>query len=88
VDTAAYTDSVILPYYDSLVAKLIVHGKDRNEAIQRMRRALSMFVIEGIYTTIPLQERILADERFVAGDFDTMFLTKMLEHESVAASTP
>jgi acetyl-CoA carboxylase, biotin carboxylase subunit len=79
VDTAAYTDGVIPPYYDSLVAKLIVHGKDRNEAIQRMKRALSMFVIEGIHTTIPLQERILLDERFVAGDFDTMFLAKMLE---------
>jgi acetyl-CoA carboxylase, biotin carboxylase subunit len=79
VDTAAYTDGVIPPYYDSLVAKLIVHGKDRDEAIQRMKRALSMFVIEGIYTTIPLHEQILLDERFVAGDFDTMFLAKMLE---------
>jgi acetyl-CoA carboxylase biotin carboxylase subunit len=79
VDTAAYTDGVIPPYYDSLVAKLIVHGKDRDEAIQRMKRALSMFVIEGIYTTIPLHERILLDERFVAGDFDTMFLSTMLE---------
>jgi acetyl-CoA carboxylase biotin carboxylase subunit len=79
VDTAAYTDGVIPPYYDSLVAKLIVHGKDRDEAIQRMKRALSMFVIEGIYTTIPLHEQILLDERFVAGDFDTMFLATMLE---------
>ncbi|HMF78141.1 MAG TPA: acetyl-CoA carboxylase biotin carboxylase subunit [Bryobacteraceae bacterium] len=79
VDTAAYTDGVIPPYYDSLVAKLIVHGKDRNETIQRMKRALSMFVIEGIHTTIPLQERILLDERFVAGDFDTTFLATMLE---------
>jgi acetyl-CoA carboxylase biotin carboxylase subunit len=81
VDTAAYTDGVIPPYYDSLVAKLIVHGKNRDEAIQRMKRALSMFVIEGIHTTIPLQERILLDERFVAGDFDTTFLAKMLEQE-------
>jgi acetyl-CoA carboxylase biotin carboxylase subunit len=79
VDTAAYTDGVIPPYYDSLVAKLIVHGKDRDEAIQRMKRALSMFVIEGIHTTIPLHEQILLDERFVAGDFDTMFLATMLE---------
>jgi acetyl-CoA carboxylase, biotin carboxylase subunit len=82
VDTAAYTDGVIPPYYDSLVAKLIVHGKDRDEAIQRMKRALSMFVIEGIYTTIPLHERILLDERFVAGDFDTMFLATMLEQQN------
>ncbi|HEX7362893.1 MAG TPA: acetyl-CoA carboxylase biotin carboxylase subunit [Bryobacteraceae bacterium] len=74
VDTAAYTDCVIPPYYDSLVAKLIAHGRDRAEAISRMKRALSMFVIEGIHTTIPLQERILSDSRFLAGRFDTNFL--------------
>ena len=78
VDTAAYTDGVIPPYYDSLVAKLVVHGADRSEAIDRMRRALSMFVVEGIYTTIPLQERILEHPDFVAGRFDTTFLTKLL----------
>jgi acetyl-CoA carboxylase biotin carboxylase subunit len=77
VDTAAYTDSVIPPYYDSLVAKLITHGKDRCEAIARMRRALDMFVIEGIQTTIPLHERILSDSDFIAGRFDTGFLTKL-----------
>ncbi|MGH9639991.1 MAG: acetyl-CoA carboxylase biotin carboxylase subunit [Bryobacteraceae bacterium] len=74
VDTAAYTDCVIPPYYDSLVAKLIAHGHDRPEAISRMKRALGMFVIEGIHTTIPLQERILSDSRFLAGRFDTNFL--------------
>ena len=74
VDTAAYTDSVVPPYYDSLVAKLIAYGSDRTEAIQRMRRALGMFVVEGIHTTIPLHERIMEDERFVAGKFDTKFL--------------
>ncbi len=79
VDTAAYTDSVIPPYYDSLVAKLITHGKDRHEAIQRMKRALDMFVIEGIHTTISLHERILSDENFIAGRFDTTFLTKLHE---------
>lgn len=77
VDTAAYTDSVIPPYYDSLVAKLITHGKDRCEAMARMRRALDMFVIEGIQTTIPLHEQILSDPDFVAGRFDTTFLTKL-----------
>jgi acetyl-CoA carboxylase biotin carboxylase subunit len=77
VDTAAYTDSVIPPYYDSLVAKLITHGQDREEAIQRMRRALSMFVVEGIHTTIPLHEQILEDERFLSGKFDTSFLTNL-----------
>lgn len=78
VDTAAYTDGIIPPYYDSLVAKLIVHGRDRNEAINRMKRALGMFVVEGIYTTIPLHERILDNESFVAGKFDTTFLTHFL----------
>lgn len=77
VDTAAYTDSVVPPYYDSLVAKLITFGSDRTEAIQRMRRALSMFVVEGIHTTIPLHERILQDERFVGGHFDTKFLESL-----------
>ena len=77
MDTAAYTDSVIPPYYDSLVAKLITHGKDRTEAIQRMRRALSMFIVDGIHTTISLHEQILQDERFLAGEFDTTFLTHL-----------
>jgi acetyl-CoA carboxylase biotin carboxylase subunit len=74
VDTAAYTDYVIPPYYDSLVAKLISYGKDRTEAIARMRRALDMFVVEGIYTTIPLHQRILADPDFIAGKTDTSYL--------------
>jgi acetyl-CoA carboxylase biotin carboxylase subunit len=65
---------VVPPYYDSLVAKLIAYGSDRTEAIQRMRRALGMFVVEGIHTTIPLHERIMEDERFVTGKFDTKFL--------------
>ncbi len=64
VDTSVYTDYVIPPYYDSLVAKLIAYGRDRNEAIARMRRALDMFVVEGIYTTIPLHQRIMQDCRF------------------------
>ena len=77
VDTAAYTDSVIPPYYDSLVAKLITHGRDRREAMERMRRALSMFVVEGIHTTLPLHEQILSDPDFIAGRFDTTFLAKL-----------
>lgn len=84
VDTAAYTDCVIPPYYDSLVAKLVVYGKDRTETIERMRRALSMFVVEGIHTTIPLQEQVMCDEDFVAGRFDTSFLTKMRDKRSTA----
>jgi acetyl-CoA carboxylase biotin carboxylase subunit len=70
---------VIPPYYDSLVAKLITHGQDRMEAIQRMRRALSMFVVEGIHTTIPLHEQILENEHFLAGRFDTTFLAHLHE---------
>jgi acetyl-CoA carboxylase biotin carboxylase subunit len=77
VDTAAYTDGIIPPYYDSLVAKLVAHGQDRTEAIARMRRALEMFIVEGIYTTIPLHQRILSNDEFVAGKIDTNFLTHM-----------
>jgi len=86
VDTAAYTDGVIPPYYDSLVAKLIAHGKDRREAIDRLKRALSMFIVEGIHTTIPLHEEILNDPHFVAGEFDTTFLTKKNERAGEAAA--
>jgi acetyl-CoA carboxylase biotin carboxylase subunit len=76
VDTAVYADAVIPPYYDSLVAKLIVRGRDRGEAIARMRRALEMFVIEGIKTSIPMHRRILADPDFEAGRLDTHFMDR------------
>jgi acetyl-CoA carboxylase, biotin carboxylase subunit len=82
VDTAAYADASIPPYYDSLVAKLIVHGHNREEALARMRRALDLFVVEGIRTTIPLHRRILADPEFVAGRFDTAFLDRWLKSEA------
>jgi acetyl-CoA carboxylase, biotin carboxylase subunit len=78
IDTAAYAEGVIPPYYDSLIAKLIVRGKDRHEAISRMQRALGMFVVEGIYTTIPLHRRILADPEFQAGKTDTGFIERFL----------
>ncbi|MGH9663222.1 MAG: acetyl-CoA carboxylase biotin carboxylase subunit, partial [Bryobacteraceae bacterium] len=74
VDTAAYHDGVIPPYYDSLVAKLTAYGSDRSEAIARMTRALDMFVVEGIYTSIPLHQKILAHPDFQAGRLDTTFL--------------
>ncbi|MBN8732038.1 MAG: acetyl-CoA carboxylase biotin carboxylase subunit [Acidobacteria bacterium] len=77
VDTAMYADGVIPPYYDSLAAKLITHGRDRAEAIARMRRALEMFVVEGIHTSIPLHQRILAHPEFAAGKLDTHFLERM-----------
>jgi acetyl-CoA carboxylase, biotin carboxylase subunit len=81
VDTAQYSEGVVPPYYDSLIAKLIVHGKDRPEAIARMARALEMFVVEGIYTSIPLHRRILEDPEFRDGQFDTKFMERFFERE-------
>jgi acetyl-CoA carboxylase, biotin carboxylase subunit len=78
VDTAAYAEGIIPPYYDSLIAKLVVRGRDRAEAISRMSRALDMFVVEGIYTSIPLHRRIMADPDFRAGNFDTSFMERLL----------
>ncbi len=78
VDTAAYAEGVIPPYYDSLIAKLVARGRDRDEAISRMSRALEMFVVEGIYTTIPLHQRIMRDPDFRAGNFDTKFMERFL----------
>jgi acetyl-CoA carboxylase, biotin carboxylase subunit len=78
VDTAAYAEGTIPPYYDSLIAKLIVRGKDRSEAISRMARALEMFMVEGVFTTIPLHRKILADPDFRAGRIDTTFIERFL----------
>lgn len=78
VDTAAYAEAVVPPYYDSLIAKLVVRGKDRAEAVARMARALEMFIVEGIYTSIPLHRRIVADPDFQAGNFDTKFMERFL----------
>src|SRR6202158_3542991 len=78
VDAAAYADAVIPPFYDSMIAKLIVKGRDRREAIGRMKRALEMFVIEGIKTSIPLHRKIFADPEFASGRFDTHFLERLL----------
>jgi acetyl-CoA carboxylase, biotin carboxylase subunit len=76
VETLAHSDCLISPYYDSMVAKLIVHGRDRQEAIARMRRTLEMTVIEGIKTTIPLHLRIMNDPDFVAGKLSTSFMDR------------
>ena len=78
IDTAAYAEGVIPPYYDSLIAKLIVRGKDRAEAVSRMARALEMFIVEGIFTTIPLHRKILADADFRTGRVDTTFIERFL----------
>jgi acetyl-CoA carboxylase, biotin carboxylase subunit len=85
VDTAAYAEGVIPPYYDSLIAKLIARGRDRDEAIARMARALDMFVVEGIYTTIPLHKRIMADPDFRAGNIDTKFMERFLARSGEVA---
>src|SRR5207245_3665424 len=79
VDTAAYAEGTIPPYYDSLIAKLIVRGKDRPEAVSRMARALEMFIVEGVFTTIPLHRRILADPDFRAGNVNTTFIERFLK---------
>jgi acetyl-CoA carboxylase biotin carboxylase subunit len=78
VDTAQYAEGVVPPYYDSLIAKLIVHGVDRAEAIAKMERALSQFVVQGIDTSIPLHREIFADPGFRAGEFDTKFMERFL----------
>ncbi|MFD1736406.1 acetyl-CoA carboxylase biotin carboxylase subunit [Bacillus salitolerans] len=74
VDSAAYPGYTIPPYYDSMIAKLITYGATREEAISRMKRALSEFVIEGIHTTIPFHLQLMDHEKFVDGDFNTKFL--------------
>ena len=81
VDTAQYSEGVVPPYYDSLIAKLITHGKDRAEAMARMRRALGMFIVQGIHTSIPLHEKIFQDEEFIAGKFDTKFMERFFERQ-------
>jgi acetyl-CoA carboxylase biotin carboxylase subunit len=78
VDTCAHTDCTIPPHYDSLVAKVIVHARDRQEAIARMRRTLEMSVVEGIETSIPLHLKILADPDFAAGRLNTSFMERFL----------
>ncbi|SRR5581483_7274583 len=78
VDTAAYRDYVIPPHYDSLIAKLVVKGKDRMETLARARRALEQFIVEGVKTSIPLHRQIVANEKFINGDFSTKFMETFL----------
>jgi acetyl-CoA carboxylase biotin carboxylase subunit len=78
IDTAIETGSEITPYYDSLIAKLIVRGQNREESLARMRRALDECIIEGIKTTIPLQRRVLDDPDFQKGRFSTAFLERFM----------
>lgn len=78
VDSAMESGSVVVPYYDSMIAKLITHGRDRQESLARMKRALGEFVIEGIKTTLPLHRRILDDPDFQKGHVSTTFLERFL----------
>jgi acetyl-CoA carboxylase biotin carboxylase subunit len=78
VDTFAHSECTVSPYYDSMIAKIIVHGRDRQEAIARMRRTLEMTVIEGIKTSIPLHLKILAEPDFVAGRLGTSFMERYI----------
>ncbi len=86
IDTAAYAGYTVPPYYDSMIAKVIAHGRDRKEAIARMRRALEMFLIEGIKTNIPLHLAILGDKRFNDGDINTHFMEKFLRENEISGS--
>jgi len=74
IDSAVYPGYQIPPYYDSMIAKLIVHGSTREEAIERMKRALGEFIIEGVSTTIPFHQKVMAHPVFLSGDFNTKFL--------------
>ncbi len=82
VDTAAYPEYVITPYYDSLIAKVVSHGRNRDEAISRTQRALDMMIVEGVKTTIPLHQRILRDADFRAGRISTRFLERWNSNKS------
>jgi acetyl-CoA carboxylase biotin carboxylase subunit len=76
VDTAAHSECTISPYYDSLIAKVIAYGRDRQEAVVRMKRCLEMSVVEGVKTTIPLHLKILSDPDFLAGRLSTNFMDR------------
>ena len=80
VDTGVQEGGEVPMFYDSMIAKLIVHGRDRNDAIAKMREALNAFVIRGISSNIPFQSALLAHPRFVSGDFNTGFIAEQYAH--------
>jgi acetyl-CoA carboxylase biotin carboxylase subunit len=88
VDTAAYPGWVVPPYYDSLIAKLVVHHRTREMAIARMRRALEAYIIEGIETSVALHQRILAEPDFVAGNLSTRFMERFSKTHDAAEIEP
>ncbi len=79
VDSALYSGYSVPPYYDSLIAKLIVHGTTRNECLMRLRRALEEFVIEGVSTTLPLHQALISQPDFINGDYDIHWLEELLD---------
>src|SRR3954447_761265 len=87
VETFAHSECTVSPYYDSMIAKIIVHGRDRQEAIARMRRTLEMTVIEGIKTTIPLHLKILAEADFIAGRLHTGFMDRYIVEKKPSSSS-
>jgi len=88
VDTGVYEGGEIPMYYDSMIAKLIVHGRDRGEAIAKMRQALNAFAIRGISSNVPFQSALLAHPKFVAGDFNTGFIAEQYPNGFSAAAVP
>ncbi|MFP4381060.1 MAG: acetyl-CoA carboxylase biotin carboxylase subunit [Candidatus Sumerlaeia bacterium] len=84
VDSHAYQQYVISPYYDSMIAKLIVHGSTREEAMDRMNRALEEYIIEGVKTTIPFHQWVMQNEVFRSGDFGTSFIDENLKSDTLA----
>ena len=87
IDTFAHADCTVSPYYDSLVAKIMTHGRDRTEAIARMKRTLDMTVVEGIKTTIPVHKRILEEADFVAGRLSTAFMDRFAVDKPAAGGS-
>ena len=87
LDTASYAEAVIPPYYDSMIAKVIARGNTRGEAILRMRRAVDSFVVEGIKTNLPLQQRILSEEDFVRGRINTAFMERFASPREEKSAT-
>ncbi len=88
IDTAIYPGYTVPPYYDSMIAKLIVYGKDRQEAIKRMARAIDEFIIEGVKTTIPFHKKLLSNPKFIEGQYTTALLDEMNNLSSPANAIP
>jgi len=82
VDSGLYTGYIVPPHYDSMIAKLIVHGTTRNECLMRLRRALSEYVIDGLKTTIPLHQKLVAAQDIINGDYDIHWLEKFMDKDS------